>query len=117
MNLANPIQLGSKQQEVTNGEETMKQIVKAFSGLLTAICVLGLVAGPAQAQSTPTATYNTDVFQYWHLNGETWAKRLPPLPPEEADNLRELGHSLGQTAALWGFSLPTFDLALRKPIS
>jgi len=54
------------------------------------------------------ATYNTDVFDYWHLNGETWATRLPPLVPVEQANLRELGHSLAQTAAVWGFSLPTF---------
>jgi hypothetical protein len=65
-------------------------------------------ADQARGQQSPTATYNTDAFDYWHLDGETWATKLPPIGPAAEANLRALGHSLAQTAAMWGFSLPTF---------
>ena len=81
---------------------------RALISAAAAAATLALVAGQAQAQQAPTATFSTEVFDYWHLNGETWATKLPPLVPAEKANLRELGHSLGQTAAIWGFSLPTF---------
>jgi hypothetical protein len=87
--------------------------MKTIASSLASICALALVAVPVQAQSTPPmATYNTDVFQYWHLNGETWAKHLPPLNPEEYANLQEYGHSLALTAAMWGIA-PTTFYALR----
>jgi len=38
----------------------MNHIMKASSRLFALVCVLALVAAPAQAQSTPMATYNTD---------------------------------------------------------
>jgi hypothetical protein len=84
----------------------MKQIAKALSSLLTPICVLALVAGPAQAQTAPTVTYNSDVFQYWHLTAEGW--KMPPLPPEQAAATHDYAYSLALQAAVWGSPLTTF---------
>ena len=39
---------------------------------------LGLVVQPLQAQQAPVVTYSTDVFQYWHLNGEAYKDNVPP---------------------------------------
>ena len=36
----------------------------------------------------PVVTYNTDVFRYWYLDAEAWAKGLPPLQKEQAENSR-----------------------------
>jgi hypothetical protein len=84
----------------------MKQIAKALTSLFTPICILALVAGPAQAQTPPTVTYNSDVFQYWHLTGENW--KLPPLPPEMSSQVHDYSYSLAMQAAVWGYPLPTF---------
>src|SRR5271166_3223925 len=77
-------------------------------GLSVLIASTALVTGPAQAQSTRTATYNTEVFQYWHLNGEAWAQNLPPLEAKEAAALHDYAYSLALQAAVWGFPLTTF---------
>jgi hypothetical protein len=45
----------------------------AFAPLLA----LPVAFNPAQAQ--PKVTHNTDVFQYWTLNGEALKDHLPPL--------------------------------------
>lgn len=46
--------------------------------LSATVAAAALVAGQAWAQQAPIATYNTDVFQYWHLNGEAWDNLPPP---------------------------------------
>ena len=84
----------------------MKQIPRTLSSLLALFCVLALAAGSAQAQSTPTVTYNSDVFQYWHLTAEGW--KLPPLPPEMSAQVHDYAYSLALQAAVWGYPLPTF---------
>ncbi len=53
------------------------------------VAVLALAIGPAAAQPAPIATYNTDVSQYWHLNGAALKDRLPPL-----DAKGEVAHDL-----------------------
>jgi hypothetical protein len=86
----------------------MKHLMKANAGFLAAICTLALVAGTVQAQSTPTATYNTDVFQYWHLNGVAMKDHLPPLDPKGEAALHDYSYSLALQAALWGIAPTTF---------
>lgn len=68
--------------------------------------------GQAQTESVTSATYNTGVFEYWHLTGETWATSLPPLNPEQFANLQQFGYSFAMTAATWGIA-PTTFYALR----
>jgi hypothetical protein len=63
-----------------------------------------VAAAPATAQSS--ATYNTDVFPYWHLTAEGW--NLPPLPPEQAAAVHDYAYSLALQAAVWGYPLTTF---------
>lgn len=89
-----------------------KQPNQRFLAVLAVALVLALVAGPAQAQTKQTATYNTEVFPYWHLNGEAWAKYLPPLQPKEAAALQDYAYSLSLQAAVWGIA-PTTFYALR----
>lgn len=84
----------------------MNRITKSFPSLLTTICVLALVVASAQAQTPPTVTYNSDVFQYWHLTGENW--KLPPLPPDMSSSVHDYAYSLAIQAAVWGYPLPTF---------
>ena len=84
----------------------MNHIAKTFLRFLLVICLLALVAGSAQAQTAPTVTYNSDVFQYWHLTGENW--KTPPLPPEMSAQVHDYAYSLAMQAAVWGYPLPTF---------
>lgn len=72
-------------------------------GLAIAL-VAGSVVPPAVAQSTspPVATYNTDVSQYWLLNGETLATGLPPQSKELSDSIRNYAYSLAVQATVWG---------------
>jgi DNA sulfur modification protein DndE len=60
----------------------------------------------------PIATYNTDVFQYWHINGEAFAKGLPPLDAKGKDAFYDYSYSLALQAAVWGIA-PTTFYALR----
>lgn len=80
------------------------QLFKSLIGILT------LVAGAVQA--LPTATYNTEVFQYWHLNGEAWEKNMPPLTPKVSAEVHNYAYSLALQAAIWGIA-PTTFYALR----
>jgi hypothetical protein len=64
--------------------------------------------GSAQAQKAPMATYNTDVFQYWHMNGEAMAKYLPPLDAAGKAALKDYAYSLALQAAIWGIAPTTF---------
>ena len=86
----------------------MKQILKRYSVLFASICLLTLVAGPARAQSTPMATYNTDVFDYWHLNGQALKDHLPPLDTKGKAALHDYAYSLALQAAIWGIAPVTF---------
>ena len=87
----------------------MKHFTRACCLLSACISIPVFVAGGAQAQSTrPTATYNTDVFQYWHLNGEAFAKYLPPLNATESAALHDYAYSLALQAAVWGIAPTTF---------
>lgn len=67
-----------------------------------------LAAGASSAQAAtqpsapPIATYNTDAFQYWHLNGETLAKGLPQQPKEQSDAVRNYAYTLAVQATVWG---------------
>lgn len=83
----------------------MNQITKTCTRL-TLICLLALVAASVYAQTPPTVTYNSDVFQYWHLTGENW--KLPPLPPDMSSQVHDYAYSLALQAAVWGYPLPTF---------
>ena len=65
-----------------------------------------LLCTAALAKDQPTATYNTEVFDYWHLTGENW--KLPPLPPEMSSQVHDYAYSLATQAAVWGYPLPTF---------
>ena len=81
--------------------------MKPSSFLVTSVAALALVAAQAQAQQAPMATYNTDVFDYWHLTAEGW--KLPPqLPPEQAKATHDYVYSLALQAAIWGLPLTTF---------
>lgn len=51
--------------------------------LAASVAALALVAPRAEAQQPPIATFNTDVFQYWHLNGAALKDYLPPLGAKE----------------------------------
>jgi hypothetical protein len=73
-------------------------------GLLASSAAVMVAAAPATAQSS--ATYNTDVFPYWHLTAEGW--NLPPLPPEQAAAVHDYAYSLALQAAVWGYPLTTF---------
>jgi hypothetical protein len=68
------------------------------------LLTMNVALSPAQAQSS--ATYNTDVFPYWHLTAEGW--NLPPLPPEQAAAVHDYAYSLALQAAVWGYPLTTF---------
>jgi DNA sulfur modification protein DndE len=89
-------------------------------GAALVLCgVTSTLPGPASAGGNrgkngkaPIATYNTDVFQHWHLNGEAWAKHLPPLTKKEAAALEDYSYSLALQAAVWGIA-PTTFYALR----
>ena len=52
------------------------------------------------------------MFEYWHLNGEAWAKHLPPLDAKGKAALHDYAYSLALQAAVWGSS-PTTFYALR----
>ena len=82
--------------------------MKSCSRLLASLLLLALIAAPAQSQSTPTATYNTDVFQYWHLNGEALKEYMPPLDPAGQAALHDYAYSLALQAAIWGIAPTTF---------
>src|SRR5271169_7008650 len=84
------------------------KIAKACFSLFASLCLLALIAAPARAQSTATATYNTDVFQYWHLNGEALKDHLPPVDATGAAALHDYSYSLALQAALWGIAPTTF---------
>jgi hypothetical protein len=59
-------------------------------------------------QKEPIATYNTEVFENWHLNGEDWAKYMPPLDSKANDSLHDYAYSLALQAAVWGIAPTTF---------
>ncbi len=87
----------------------------SISRLLMALTVAPLLTAPAAlnpAQAGEIATYNTDVFDYWHLNGEAWKDHLPPLDPKGTTALHDYAYSLALQAAVWGIA-PTTFYALR----
>jgi DNA sulfur modification protein DndE len=61
---------------------------------------------PARAQAI--ATYNTDVYEYWHLTAEDMAKYLPPLDANGKAALHDYSYSLALQAAVWGIAPTTF---------
>jgi hypothetical protein len=83
-------------------------IKKIHCGLTAVAIALALAAGQAPAQQAPMATYNTDVFQYWHMNGEALAKHLPPLDAAGKAALKDYAYSLALQAAIWGIAPTTF---------
>jgi len=83
--------------------------MKLRSMLAASAASLTLVGGQAQAQKM--ATYSTEVFPNWTLNGEAWTK-LPPLAPAEAAALHGYAYAIALQAAIWGMA-PTTFYALR----
>ena len=79
-----------------------------ISKLTVSVAAVALLAGPVQAQQVPIATYNTDVFQYWHLDGEALKDHLPPLDAKGEAALHDYAYSLALQAALWGIAPTTF---------
>jgi hypothetical protein len=82
--------------------------MKLRSKLALSVAAFALAAGSALAQQAPIATYNTDVFQYWHLNGEALKDHLPPLDAKGEAALHDYAYSLALQAALWGIAPTTF---------
>ena len=82
--------------------------MKFRSKFALSVAAFTLAAGPALAQQAPIATYNTDVFQYWHLNGEALKDHLPPLDAKGEAALHDYAYSLALQAALWGIAPTTF---------
>jgi DNA sulfur modification protein DndE len=82
--------------------------MKLSSILAASVAALALVAAQAQAQQAPMATYNTDVFQYWHLTGESLKDHLPPLNAQAEAAFHDYAYSLALQAALWGIAPTTF---------
>ena len=82
--------------------------MKFRSKFALSVAAFALAAGPALAQQAPIATYNTDVFQYWHLNGEALKDHLPPLDAKGEAALHDYAYSLALQAALWGIAPTTF---------
>ncbi len=76
--------------------------------LAASVAALALIATQAEAQQTPIATYNTDVFQYWHLNGAALKDYLPPLDAKGKAALHGYAYSLALQAAVWGIAPTTF---------
>jgi len=76
--------------------------------LAASLAALALIAPQAEAQQPPIATYNTDVFQYWHLNGAALKDYLPPLDAKGKAALHDYAYSLALQAALWGIAPTTF---------
>lgn len=85
---------------------------KAILAVSIKVFICAMTLSAVAPHSQPIATYNTDVFDYWHLNGEAWAKNLPPLTPEQTDILHDYAYSLALQAAVWG-SAPVTFYALR----
>ena len=52
--------------------------------------------------------YNTDVFQYWHLDGEQLKDHLPPLDAKATTALHDYAYSMALQAAIWGIAPTTF---------
>ena len=67
------------------------QFMKSAISLMASSIALGLAAGPLKAQQTPMATYNTDVFDYWHLNGETWGDEVAAACASRASKFARVG--------------------------
>ena len=83
----------------------------AFPRLLGALAVAPLLALPAllsPARAQPMATYNTDVFQDWHLDGQALRDHLPPLDAKGTAALHDYAYSLALQAAVWGIAPATF---------
>ena len=89
----------------------MTRVTRISSLMLSSVSALALLIEPASvrsAQAESVATYNTDVFQYWHLNGEALKEHLPPLDAKGRAALRDYAYSLALQAALWGIAPTTF---------
>jgi len=69
---------------------------------------LALLFAAIQAQAQPSATYNTEVFDYWHFNAEAMAKYLPPLDAKGEAAVHDYAYSLALQAAIWGIAPTTF---------
>jgi hypothetical protein len=82
--------------------------LKSIAMTALSLAALSLTAGPALAEQAPIVTYNTDVFQYWHLNGEALKDHLPPLDARGEAALHDYAYSLALQAALWGIAPTTF---------
>lgn len=68
----------------------------------------GNATTPASTQMQPIATYNTTVFEYWHLTAEDWAKYMPPLDENQTASIHDYAYSLATQAAVWGIAPTTF---------
>jgi hypothetical protein len=76
--------------------------MKSIAMTALSLAALSLAAGPALAEQAPIATCDTDVFQYWRLNGEAPKDYLPPLDAKGEAALHDYAYSLTLQAALWG---------------
>jgi len=81
---------------------------KAKPALIAVSVALAVAMGSAQAQKAPMATYNTDVFPYWHMNGEALKDYMPPLDAAGKAALHDYAYSLALQAAIWGIAPTTF---------
>ncbi len=86
-----------------------RNLIHNSLSLLAGTAALLSAAAPMHgADKTPMATYNTDVFQYWTLNGEALKDYLPPLDAAEKAALHDYAYSLALQAATWGIAPTTF---------
>ena len=90
-----------------------------MASILTILLLLGPSLYPVSAQGNmetitnstqkePIATYNTEVFENWHPNGEDWAKYMPLLDSKQNASLHDYAYSLALQAAVWGIAPTTF---------
>ncbi len=84
----------------------LRRSILSSMAVLPASSIVGTAR--AQGQAGPMATFNTDVFPYWHLNGQAWAESLPPLNAEQTAAVRDYSYSLALQAAIWGIAATTF---------
>jgi hypothetical protein len=92
---------------------------RIWLGMLALVAAVGVGGTPAAAQGggekpdkKDIPTYDTRVFEYWHVTAEVLSKSLPPLTPKGKDALHDYSYSLALQAAAWGIA-PTTFYALR----